>query len=61
MADLPKTYKALVYDEPGKISTKIVDLDMPEPGAGEVLINLCVPLYSTTIHCIPPNPRRTLR
>lgn len=43
MGDLPKTYKACVYDEPGKISTKIVDLDMPEPGAGEVLINLYVP------------------
>ena len=40
MSDLPSTYKACVYDEPGKISTKVVDLDMPEPGAGEVLINL---------------------
>nr|POE89288.1 alcohol dehydrogenase 2 [Quercus suber] len=40
MAELPKKYKAVVYDEPGKISTKIVELDMPEPGAGEVLINL---------------------
>jgi len=38
--DLPKTYKGVVYDEPGKVSTKIVDLDMPEPGPGEVLINL---------------------
>lgn len=40
MAELPKTYKAVVYDAPGKISTKVVDLDMPEPGPGEVLINL---------------------
>ncbi|KAM0722820.1 hypothetical protein Q7P37_002262 [Cladosporium fusiforme] len=40
MADLPKTYKACIFDEPGKISTKVVDLDMPEPGSGEVLINL---------------------
>jgi len=42
MADIsiPKTYKAAIYDEPGKISTKIVDLDTPEPGPGEVLINL---------------------
>ncbi|KAI1340849.1 GroES-like protein [Xylariaceae sp. FL0016] len=40
MTDLPKTYKAVVYDEPGKISTKVVELDMPEPGPGEVLINL---------------------
>lgn len=38
--ELPKTFKGAVYDEPGKISTKVVDLDMPEPGPGEVLINL---------------------
>jgi hypothetical protein len=44
MSDLPSTYKACVYDEPGKISTKVVALDMPEPGAGEVLINLSVHL-----------------
>jgi propanol-preferring alcohol dehydrogenase len=40
--ELPKTYKGAVYDEPGKISTKIVDLQMPEPGPGEILINLYV-------------------
>ncbi|KAH7399048.1 chaperonin 10-like protein [Phaeosphaeria sp. MPI-PUGE-AT-0046c] len=38
--DLPKKYKAAVYDKPGSISTKIEELDMPEPGPGEVLINL---------------------
>ncbi|KAF2199348.1 alcohol dehydrogenase 2 [Delitschia confertaspora ATCC 74209] len=38
--ELPKKYKAAVYDKPGSISTKIVELDMPEPGPGEVLINL---------------------
>jgi hypothetical protein len=46
MSELPSTYKACVYDEPGKISTKVVDLDMPEPGPGEVLINLCVHVVS---------------
>jgi alcohol dehydrogenase, propanol-preferring len=40
MGDLPKKYKAAIYDQPGKISTKVVELDMPEPGPGEVLINL---------------------
>lgn len=40
MADIPKKYKAIVYDKPGTVSTKIVELDTPEPGAGEVLINL---------------------
>ncbi|KAF2090275.1 GroES-like protein [Saccharata proteae CBS 121410] len=39
-SDLPQKYKAAIYDKPGSISTKIVELDMPEPGAGEVLINL---------------------
>ncbi|KAH8730440.1 chaperonin 10-like protein [Phaeosphaeriaceae sp. PMI808] len=38
--DLPKKYKAVVYDKPGTISTKIEELDMPEPGPGQVLINL---------------------
>lgn len=27
MVDIPKKYKAIVYDEPGKVSTKIVELD----------------------------------
>jgi len=48
--DIPKKYKAVVYDKPGSISTKIEELDMPEPGAGEVLINL----YVLPVHCIPP-------
>ncbi|EME48694.1 hypothetical protein DOTSEDRAFT_19212 [Dothistroma septosporum NZE10] len=40
MVDIPKKHKACIYDEPGKVSTKIVELDTPEPGPGEVLINL---------------------
>ncbi|KAF1999065.1 alcohol dehydrogenase 2 [Amniculicola lignicola CBS 123094] len=38
--EIPKKYKAAIYDKPGSVSTKIVELDMPEPGAGQVLINL---------------------
>jgi hypothetical protein len=38
--EIPKSYKAAVYDKPGSISTKITDLETPEPGPGEVLINL---------------------
>lgn len=38
--ELPKQYKACVYDAPGKVSTKVEMLDMPEPGPGELLINL---------------------
>lgn len=37
---IPATYKAAVYDEPGKISTKVEELKTPKPGPGEVLINL---------------------
>ncbi|KAL8962711.1 MAG: hypothetical protein Q9193_000929 [Seirophora villosa] len=33
--EIPKQYKAAVYDAPGKISTKIETLDTPEPGPGE--------------------------
>jgi Zn-dependent alcohol dehydrogenase len=39
---IPKKHKAAVYDKPGSISTKIEELDVPEPGPGEVLINLYV-------------------
>ncbi|KAF1988987.1 GroES-like protein [Aulographum hederae CBS 113979] len=39
-AELPKKYKAAIYDKPGTISTKVVELDMPEPGPGQVLVNL---------------------
>jgi alcohol dehydrogenase, propanol-preferring len=38
--EIPKTYKAAVYDKPGTISTKVVELETPEPGPGEVLVNL---------------------
>jgi len=38
--EIPKTYKAVVYDNPGSLSLKVVDMDMPEPGSGEVLIKL---------------------
>lgn len=38
--DIPARHKALVYDEPGKISTKIEEIDTPKPGVGEVLVHL---------------------
>jgi hypothetical protein len=38
--EVPKKHKALVYDKPGSISTKIEEIDTPEPGVGEVLVNL---------------------
>jgi len=38
--DIPKKYKAVVYDKPGTISTKIEELDTPEPGPGDVLVRL---------------------
>ena len=43
--DIPKKYKGVVYDKPGTISTKIEELDTPEPGAGEVLVRLLVPMH----------------
>lgn len=38
--EIPKKQKAAIYDQPGSVSTKIVELDVPEPGVGEVLINM---------------------
>ncbi|RAL63240.1 hypothetical protein DID88_004318 [Monilinia fructigena] len=38
--DIPKRYKAIVYDKPGTISTKIKYLNTPEPGPGDVLVRL---------------------
>ena len=49
MSDIPKQHKACVYDEPGKISAKIETLETPEPGPGEVLINLCDPHLASTV------------
>lgn len=44
--NIPKTYKALVYDKPGEISTKVVELETPKPGPGEVLLKLYVSPYA---------------
>lgn len=56
MADsIPKKYKACIYDEPGKVSTKVVELDMPEPGPGEVLINLYEPHLQAPISIALPS------
>ncbi|KAL4893333.1 chaperonin 10-like protein [Aspergillus ambiguus] len=38
--EIPQKQKAVVYDNPGTVSTKVVEIDVPEPGPGEVLINL---------------------
>jgi propanol-preferring alcohol dehydrogenase len=38
--EIPAKQKAIIYDKPGTVSTKVVELDVPEPGANEVLINL---------------------
>jgi propanol-preferring alcohol dehydrogenase len=37
---IPQKQKAVIYDQPGKISTQVVEIDVPEPGAGEILVNL---------------------
>lgn len=37
---IPKTHRAAVYDDPGKVSIAIKEVETPEPGPGEVLIHL---------------------
>ena len=48
---IPTKQKAAIYDQPGTVSTKVVELDVPDPGPGEVLINLLVYVQSTL--CTP--------
>ncbi|MCJ1317488.1 hypothetical protein MMC15_002813 [Xylographa vitiligo] len=38
--EVPKQHKACMYDKPGSVSIKVEMIDTPEPGPGEVLINL---------------------
>ena len=38
--EIPQQHKAVVYDNPGTISTRIDMIDTPEPGPGEVLVKL---------------------
>ncbi|KAM5347443.1 hypothetical protein ACJ41O_010448 [Fusarium nematophilum] len=37
---IPSSYKAAVYDKPGQLSTKILELETPSPATGEVLVEL---------------------
>lgn len=41
-SEIPTHAKAAVYDKPGSVSTKVVMVEVPEPGPDEVLVNLCV-------------------
>lgn len=40
--EIPQKQKAVIYDQPGTVSTKVVEIDVPQPGDGQVLINLFV-------------------
>jgi propanol-preferring alcohol dehydrogenase len=60
---IPKTYKAAVYDQPGSLSTKVVDVETKQPGYGQVLIRLthsgvCHSDYAVMLNnwAILPNP-----
>lgn len=65
--EIPQKQKAVIYDQPGTVSTKVVEIDVPQPGAGEVLINLfvnCSVSLRTVLICgvgpIPASATRTL-
>ena len=53
---IPQKQKAAIYDKPGTVSTKVVELDVPEPGPGEVLINL----YARSLPLPLPLPTRAM-
>lgn len=42
---IPKAHKAVVYDKPGDISTRIVELDTPAPGPGQILVKMYVEYF----------------
>lgn len=37
---VPQKHKAAVYNDPGKISIEVKEIETPQPGPGEVLVNL---------------------
>ncbi|KAI1615938.1 alcohol dehydrogenase II [Exophiala viscosa] len=39
-SDVPTKHKAAVFDVPGHISTKVLELKTPSPGSGDVLVKL---------------------
>ncbi|KAM5360146.1 hypothetical protein ACJZ2D_013961 [Fusarium nematophilum] len=47
VTSLPKVNRAIVYAQPGTLKTEIVELPVPKPGHGEVLVRL---LFSGVCH-----------
>ena len=39
-AAIPQMHKACVYDKPGSCSIAVREIETPEPGPGEVLVEL---------------------
>lgn len=37
---IPSHHKAIIYDKPGEISTKVETVETPKPGVGEVLLKM---------------------
>ncbi|KAH8686265.1 alcohol dehydrogenase [Ilyonectria robusta] len=44
---MPTSNRAVIYSEPGTLKTEVVELPIPKPGRGEVLVRL---LYSGVCH-----------
>lgn len=38
--NIPSVQASIIYDDPGTLSTRVVEHSIPEPGPGEVLIRL---------------------
>lgn len=37
---MPTSNRAVIYSEPGTLKTEVVELPIPKPGRGEVLVRL---------------------
>ena len=66
-AAVPKMHKACVYDKPGSCSIAVREVETPEPGPGEVLVELthsgvCHSDYGIMMNsvrrCFPQHGRR---
>jgi len=61
---VPKRAKAVVYSNPGTTATEVIDVDVPEPQAGEVLVRIqfsgvCHTDYSLATNSLGHMPVKT--
>ncbi|KAK3936467.1 chaperonin 10-like protein [Diplogelasinospora grovesii] len=59
-ADIPSSHKAIIYDNPGQVSTRVESVETPKPGVGEVLVNITHSGVCSSDHAVMTNRWVTL-